>query len=407
MAAVWEAWLSQAAAARSAAGLDRTLVQTVAGAEPWAERDGHRLLNLATNNYLGLAGHPALIEATRRGAARGAGAGSSRLVAGHDAAHAAVEEKLAAFKGTERALVLGSGFAGNVGTIAALLDRGCAVISDRLNHASIIDGCRLSGAEVLRYGHRALDELEASLAGAARDAKRALVVTDTVFSMDGDVAPLAEIVELKDRYGAALMIDDAHGTGVLGPGGRGAAHAAGVADRIEVQLGTFSKAFGVYGAYVAGARAWVRHLTNACRPLVFSTGLPPPTVAAIDAAIDLVRQSDDRRLALRAKADTFRRALTSGGLNTGASTTQIVPAIVGDNERAVALATALQSRGLLAVAIRPPTVPPGEARIRFSLMATHDDTDLARAAAAIVEEASSLSPPAGGATDRERPPGLP
>jgi 8-amino-7-oxononanoate synthase len=389
-ATAWEAWLSRAAAARSDAGLDRTLVETVGGAEPWAERDGRRLLNLAGNNYLGLAGHPALIEAVRRGAARGSGAGSSRLVAAHDAAHAAVEDKLAAFKGTERALVLGSGFSGNVGTIAALLDRECAVISDRLNHASIIDGCRLSGAEILRYRHCDLDELEALLVRAARGAKRALVVTDTVFSMDGDVAPLAEIVELKDRYGAALMVDDAHGAGVLGPEGRGAAHAAGVADRIEVQLGTFSKAFGVYGAYVAGGDAWIRHLVNACRPLVFSTGLPPAVVAGIDAAIDLVRGCDDRRVALRAKAETFRRALTAGELDTGMSTTQIVPVIVGSNERALALAAALRARGLLAVAIRPPTVPPGEARIRFSLMATHDDADLVRAAAAIVEESNGL-----------------
>jgi 8-amino-7-oxononanoate synthase len=386
----WTRWLAAAASARAAAKLERALVPTVAGAEPWAERGGRRLLNLSSNNYLGLASHPRLVEAARDGAARGAGAGSSRLVAAHDPSIGAVEEKLAAFKRTERAVVLGSGFLANVGTLAALLGRDSTVVSDRLNHASIVDGCRLSGAEIVVYEHADPDDLERRLASAVRPGRRTLVVTDTVFSMDGDVAPLAEIVELKDAYGAALLVDDAHGAGVLGPGGRGAVHDAGLEDRVELQLGTFSKAFGVYGAYVAGAEPWIRHLVSACRPLVFSTGLPPAVVAAIDAAIDLVGESDGRREALRGKGERFRAALHAGGLDTGPSTTQIVPVIAGESEIALELARELVERGVLAVAIRPPTVPPGQARIRFSLMATHEDGDLARAAADIVDAARGL-----------------
>jgi 8-amino-7-oxononanoate synthase len=385
MTASWDAWLERGRRERAHADLERTLTPTAGGAETWAERDGRRLLNLSSNNYLGLATDPCLLEAAARGAGRAAGAGSSRLVAGHDPAYQALEEKLAAFKGTERALVLGSGFLANVGTIAALLDRDCAVISDRLNHASIVDGCRLSGAQILRYEHCDLDDLERQLERAAQRASRVLVVTDTVFSMDGDVAPLAEIVELKERYGAALMVDDAHGAGVLGVEGQGAVHAAGLTGRVEIQLGTFSKAFGVYGAYLAGAEPWIRHLVSSCRPLLFSTGLPPAVVSAIDCAIDLVREAGARRAALAHKAEVFRDRLREAGIDTGASATQIVPAIVGDSSAALALAKALAERGVLGVAIRPPTVPRGAARVRFSLMATHADDDLARAAEAVVD----------------------
>jgi glycine C-acetyltransferase len=351
---------------------------------------GRTVLNFCANNYLGLANDPGLVRAAQDGLARwGFGLSSVRFICGTQAIHTELEAAIARFLGTEDAILYTSCFDANGGLFETLLGEPDAVVSDALNHASIIDGIRLCRARRYRYEHRDMADLERVLQE-TRDARTRLIATDGVFSMDGDVAPLAEIVELKDRYGAALMVDDAHGAGVLGPEGRGAAHAAGVADRIEVQLGTFSKAFGVYGAYVAGGDAWIRHLVNACRPLVFSTGLPPAVVAGIDAAIDLVRGCDDRRVALRAKAETFRRALTAGELDTGMSTTQIVPVIVGSNERALALAAALRARGLLAVAIRPPTVPPGEARIRFSLMATHDHPDLVRAAAAIVEESNGL-----------------
>lgn len=370
----WASWLASEREQREREALERRLRTTEQPAEPIAFRGGKRLVNLSSNNYLGLAGHPALIEAAARGAARGAGAGSSRLVAGGDRATEALEQKIAAFKGCQAALVVGSGYLANVGAIAALCDRDTAIFLDRLDHASIVDGAKLSGAELNRYRHRDLGHLEQLLekSGAARK----LIVTDTVFSMDGDTAPLGELVELKDRFGALLLADDAHGGGVFGPRGEGYAHELGLADRIELQMGTFSKAFGVYGAYIASDRALIDQLVSTCRTLIYSTALPPSVVAAIDTSLDLVVEADDRRHDLRAKSERFRSRLSELGFDTGASTTQIVPVLVGSSERALALAQALEERGVLAVAIRPPTVPAGQARIRFSLMATHSGEDL-------------------------------
>jgi 8-amino-7-oxononanoate synthase len=370
----WDNWLEGERARREAEALERRLQATERPAEPIAFRNGKRLVNLSSNNYLGLAGHPALIEAAARGASAGAGAGSSRLVVGNDLATAALEEKIAAFKGAEAALVVGSGYLANVGAIAALCGRDTAIFLDRLDHASIVDGARLSGAELNRYRHRDLDQLEAMLekSGAARK----LIVTDTVFSMDGDTAPLRELVELKDRYGALLLADDAHGGGVFGPRGEGYAHELGLADRIDLTVGTFSKAFGVYGAYISASRALIDHLVSTCRTLIYSTALPPAVIASIDTSLDLVAEADDRRRDLRAKSERFRARLTELGFDTGDSTTQIVPALVGSSERALDLAQALEERGVLAIAIRPPTVPAGGERIRFSLIATHDDADL-------------------------------
>ena len=370
----WDNWLEGERARREAEALERRLKATELPAEPIAFRNGKRLVNLSSNNYLGLAGHPKLIEAAARGAAAGAGAGSSRLVAGNDLATAALEEKIAAFKGAEAALVVGSGYLANVGAIAALCSRDTAIFLDRLDHASIVDGARLSGAELNRYRHRDLDQLEGMLekSGAARK----LIVTDTVFSMDGDTAPLGELVELKDRFGALLLADDAHGGGVFGPRGEGYAHELGLADRIELQMGTFSKAFGVYGAYIAADRALIDQLVSTCRTLIYSTALPPSVVASIDVSLDLVAEADGRRRDLRAKSERFRSRLSELGFDSGASTTQIIPALVGSTEQALELARALEERGVLAVAIRPPTVPAGQARIRFSLMATHTDEDL-------------------------------
>jgi 8-amino-7-oxononanoate synthase len=370
----WPHWLEAQAARRDAAALTRRLRTTESPAEPEARRDGRVLVNLASSNYLGLAVDPRLVAAAQEAAARGTGAGSSRLVAGHDGATAALEERLAAFKGTEAALLLGSGYLANVGILGAVLDRDAAVFADRLNHASLIDGVRLSGAESHRYRHLDLDHLESLLR--ASSAERKLIVTDTVFSMDGDVAPLAELVALKERYGAALMVDEAHAGGVLGPHGEGLAHALGLAARIELHMGTFSKAFGAYGAYVAASRIWIDQLVSACRTLVYSTALPPSVVGTIDCALDLVREAGEARARLQAHAERFRAGVQAAGFDTGSSTTQIVPAIVGEAERALALAAALEERGVLAVGIRPPTVPAGSARIRFSLMATHTDAQL-------------------------------
>lgn len=370
----WDSWLEAERRRREQQALARELYATEHPAEPIAYRRGKRLVNLSSNNYLGLAGHPLLIEAAAQGATRGAGSGSSRLVAGNDPETAALEEKIAAFKSSEAALLVGSGYLANVGVIAALCDRDTAVFADRLNHASIVDGVRLSGAQARRYRHRDLDHLAELLEKS--NAARKLIVTDSIFSMDGDTAPLPELVELKDRYGALLVLDDAHGGGVFGAHGEGYAHEFGLADRIELTIGTFSKAFGVYGAYVAASRALIDHLVSTCRTLIYSTALPPAIVAAIDASIDLVAEADDRRQALHAKSERFRARLTELGVNTGESTTQIVPAIVASSERALELARALEERGVLALAIRPPTVPAGSARIRFSLMATHADADL-------------------------------
>ncbi len=383
----WDSWLEGERARREREALERRLQATERPAEPIAFRGGARLVNLSSNNYLGLAGHPALIEAAARGAAGGAGAGSSRLVAGNDPATAALEEKIATFKGAEAALVVGSGYLANVGAIAALCDRDTDIFLDRLDHASIVDGARLSGAELNRYRHRDLDHLAGLLAKSG--AARKLIVTDTVFSMDGDTAPLRELVELKDRYGALLLADDAHGGGVFGPRGEGYAHELGLADRVDLTVGTFSKAFGVYGAYISAGRLLVDHLVSTCRTLIYSTALPPAVIAAIDTSLDLVAEADDRRRDLRAKSERFRSRLAELGFDTGDSTTQIIPALIGSSERALALARALEERGVLAVAIRPPTVPAGGERIRFSLMATHDDADLELALEALAQARES------------------
>jgi 8-amino-7-oxononanoate synthase len=377
----WDNWLEAERERRVQSALERRLQVTEQPAEPIAYRGGARLVNLSSNNYLGLAGHPLLIEAAAKGAARGAGSGSSRLVAGNDPETAALEEKIAAFKGSEAALLIGSGYLANVGVLAALADRETAVFSDRLNHASIVDGIRLSGAQAHRYRHLDVDHLEELLRNSG--AGRKLIVTDTIFSMDGDVAPLAELVELKNSYGALLVIDDAHGGGVFGPNGEGYAHELGLAGEIELTIGTFSKAFGAYGAYVAASRAMIDQLVSSCRTLIYSTALPPSVVSSVDVSIELVRVAGDRRDALRKKFEHFRTRLTGLGFDTGASMTQIVPAIVGVSERALELAQTLEERGVLAVAIRPPTVPAGQARIRFSLMASHLDDDLELALEAI------------------------
>lgn len=375
----WERFLTRTAKLRRDRALDRSLAVTDPSSAPVVRRDGRELINLSSNNYLGLAGHPTLVAAVEEAAKRGGGSGSSPLIAGRDAALAALEEKIASFKSTESALVFGSGYLANVGTLASVLDRDSAVISDQLNHASIIDGVRLSRAAVYRYSHGDVDELEKSLVEARRDgARRVLIVTDSVFSMDGDVAPLREIVELRDRYGAALMIDDAHGAGVYGPHGEGFAHHLGLGDRIDINMGTFSKAFGAYGAYVAVSKNWANHLISTARTFIYSTALPPPVVSAVDASIDLVRHADELRRRLHARSADFRRRLFELGFDTGPSETQIVPAIVGDGELALKFAGELRDRGVLAVGIRPPTVPPAAARVRFSLMATHTDAQLER-----------------------------
>jgi 8-amino-7-oxononanoate synthase len=346
--------------------------------------DGRVLLNLSSNDYLGLSQDPRLIGAARDAAARwGVGAGASRLVVGHLALHEEVEARLAAFKGTEAAVIFSTGYMANLGTISALVGPGDTVFCDRLNHASIYDGIKLSGARLARFPHRDLDRLEALLQKAGSG--RRLIVSDSVFSVDGDLAPLQDLVELKDRYGATLMVDEAHATGVLGTHGGGWAEALGLTHRVEVHLGTFSKALGSLGGYVAGDRRLIEYLYNRARSFIYSTAMPPPVLGAIAAALDIVAGEPKRRRYLLSEAARFRQTLTQEGFDILGSETQIIPVLVGDNAPTLRLAARLRERGLMAVALRPPTVPPGRSRVRFSLSAAHSPEDLAAARTAILE----------------------
>jgi 8-amino-7-oxononanoate synthase len=345
---------------------------------------GQVLLNLSSNDYLGLSRDPRLIDAAQKAAALwGVGAGASRLVAGHLALHREVEAKLAAFKGTGAAVIFSTGYMANLGTISALAGPGDTIFCDKLNHASIYDGIKLSGATLARFPHRDLNRLERLLQKA--DSGRKLIVTDSVFSVDGDLAPLKDLVELKDRYGAVLMIDEAHATGVLGSKGAGLADALGLTPRVEVHMGTFSKGLGSLGGYVAGDQRLIDYLHNRARSFIYSTAMPPQVLGAIGAALDVVIQEPERRKYLLSEAKTFREALSQAGFDLLGSETQIVPVLVGGNARTLEFAGRLRERGLLAVAFRPPTVTPGRARVRFSLSAAHAREDLSEARQAIIE----------------------
>ena len=351
---------------------------------------GKVLLNLSSNDYLGLALDPRLIQGAQAAAARwGAGAGASRLVAGNYALHEAVEKQLAAFKGTGDAVIFSTGYAANLGVISALAGPGDVIFSDRLNHASIYDGIKLSGAGLSRFPHRDLGRLEQMLRKAA-GGRRRLIITDSVFSVDGDLANLSGLVALKERYGAWLMIDEAHATGILGPRGAGLAEALGLTSRVDIHLGTFSKALGSLGGYVAGDRRLIEYLHNRARSFIYSTALAPPVLGAITAALKIVAQEPERRASLLEEAGKFRRGLEAAGLNTLGSETQIIPVLVGENARTLEFAAHRRERGLLAVALRPPTVPPGRARVRFSLSAAHSREDLSAALKTIVAEAAAL-----------------
>ncbi|RMF42900.1 MAG: 8-amino-7-oxononanoate synthase, partial [Deltaproteobacteria bacterium] len=341
--------------------------------------DGQRVMLLCSNNYLGLADHPALVEAMTRAARDvGVGSGASRLVSGTMRAHAQLEERLAAFKKTEAALVFNSGFAANSGILQALAGPDDVIFSDELNHASIIDGCRLSAARVRVYPHRDLEALEARLQEESRQRRgRFIIVTDGVFSMDGDIAPLPGLVRLKERFDALLMVDDAHGTGVLGAGGRGTAEELDCLDGVDLHMGTLGKALGVFGAYLATSRLVVDTLVNRCRPFIFSTSLPPAVCSAAMAAIDLVESGEGRarRRELRRKARMFADMLRRAGHDLFDSRTQIVPVLTGEPGPTMTATGRLLERGFFVQGIRPPTVPEGTCRLRATLMADHADDD--------------------------------
>lgn len=357
----------------------RPLVTTPQG--PHLTVDGRDYLAFASNDYLGLASHPALVAALQEGAARfGAGAGASHLVSGHLAPHDAAETALAAFLGREAALLFSSGYQANVGVIGALVGRGDAVFADRLAHASLLDGCLLSRAEFQRFRHNDLADLERRLAASTAPAK--LIAVDAVYSMDGDEAPLAALLALAERFDAWLYVDDAHGFGVLGPQGRGTLATHGVAPHPRlVQLATFGKAAGLAGAAVAADAQVIDWLVNTARTAIFTTAMPPALAHALTAMLALVEPADAARARLAGHVATLRAGCAAAGLRLLPSRTAIQPVLIGSDADAVAASLALREAGLWVPAIRPPTVPPGTARLRVSLSAAHTETDVAQLAA--------------------------
>ncbi|MEZ0293096.1 MAG: 8-amino-7-oxononanoate synthase [Solirubrobacteraceae bacterium] len=360
-------------------GLYRRMRMVSGPQGPRVVLDGTPVLLLCSNNYLGLADHPRVREAAADAAMRwGAGTGASRLVSGNMTLHRRLEERLAAFKGTQSAVLFGSGYLANLGVIPALARRGEIVFADELNHASTSDGCRLAGAEVFAYRHGDVEHLAWGLRNA--DGRGALIATDGVFSMDGDVAPLEEIVELARRHDVRVMVDDAHGDGTLGPGGRGTIADAGLDGEVDVIVGTLGKAFGSYGAYVACDDPMARYLVNSARTLMFSTGLPPAAVAAAMAALELLAEQPRRVERLADNAAALRDELAREGFDVSGPETQIVPLIVGDAGLALRICEAALEQGVFAQAIRPPAVPEGTSRLRLAVMASHTKEELRDAA---------------------------
>jgi 8-amino-7-oxononanoate synthase len=366
--------------------LQRKLKVIEAACQPKLIYQGNEMLNLSSNNYLGLASHPEIIAAIKEATKRGAGATASRYIIGHDETCAQLEQEIAQFHQKEAALLFANGYMANLGVLSALLQRGDAVFSDHLNHASIVDGIRLSGAKLYRYRHNDLDDLEKRLKKAEQAGiKRKLIVTDAVFSMDGDQAHLPELIHLKEKYGAALFVDEAHSGGVFSLEGQGLAHHLGLHSHIDLHMGTFGKAFGVYGAYVVGSVKWINYLIQTSRSLIYTTGLPPAIIGGIRKSLQLVRQAAPLRQSLHQKSSYIRKQLQSVGFQIGPSTTQIIPLWLGDEQIALAFSKRLEQEGIMVIAIRPPTVPKGTARLRLSVMANHDWSDLRYAVEVIAQ----------------------
>ena len=354
--------------------------------------DGREVLMLCSNNYLGLADHPALSRAATAATERyGTSSGASRLVSGTMELHQQLEAGVAGFKQTGAGLAFNSGYCANTGIIAALAGRGDVIFSDRLNHASIVDGALLSGARLVRYPHCDHGALERLLAK-HRGTGRCLIVSDGVFSMDGDIAPLRELVSLKKAHDALLMVDDAHGSGVLGSNGRGCAELLAVMGDVDIHMGTFGKALGSFGAYAAISAELRELLVNRARSFIFSTSLPPAVLAASLAALELVRSPEGRELRERLSANTslFKRLLNDAGFSTGNATTQIVPIMCGDAEVTMRFSEQLLENGIFVQGIRPPTVPAGACRLRCTVMATHTQEELTWAAERITVVARRL-----------------
>jgi 8-amino-7-oxononanoate synthase len=365
------AWIDEELETLSARDLRRT-VSTQCGPQQAVVRvAGQEFVNFGSNDYLGLAAEPRLAAAAAEAAlALGCGAGASPLVTGHVEAHRRLEQRLAEFEGAAASLLFSSGYAANLGAISALVGREDAIFADEKNHASMIDGCRLSRATVHVYPHRDANAL-ATLLAARKGFRRRLIATESVFSMDGDIAPLVEIAELAAEHDCILLVDEAHATGVFGARGRGVAESLGVEDKIDMRIGTLSKALGCSGGFVCGSRRLIDWLVNAARPYVFSTALAPPVAAAGSAALEVVRDEPERRVELLRRADDLRARLIGGGWSIGESASQIIPLVAGEAAQALAWSERLRAAGLLVPAIRPPSVPNGQSLLRVSLTWRH------------------------------------
>ncbi|MBT8450622.1 MAG: 8-amino-7-oxononanoate synthase [Deltaproteobacteria bacterium] len=374
----FESQIREALAELEASGLLRRPLRISGPQGPEVEIDGRRVLCLCSNNYLGLANHPDIASAANASApVDGVGAAASRLITGTMDAHREAEEAFADFLGAPSAALFSTGYAANLGTIQALVGPGDLVFSDALNHASLIDGCRLSRAEIHVYAHRSPGDLESLLERHRAKGRRALVVTDSLFSMDGVTAPLGEIARLASAFDAGLLVDEAHALGVLGPNGRGVAAAAGV--KPDVVIGTLGKSFGVAGAFVAASEATVSLIRNRARSFVYSTAPPPMLARAAIAALELVRDAKDARETLLAHAGALRAGLRELGFDVPDGESQILPVLIGENERTMRLSAELLDLGVFVQGIRPPTVAPGTARLRLTPMATHKPEQIAMA----------------------------
>jgi glycine C-acetyltransferase len=386
------AYLSEQLESWRQAGTSLKLRELQSACEPVARFDGREVINLASNNYLGLADHPKLIEASVTAAKKyGAGSAAVRTISGTMSIHLELERRIAAFKNVEACVVFQSGFTANAGTVSSVLTSQDHVISDELNHASIIDGCRLSRAKIHVFAHRDVAAAEAKLQAIADVPGRKLLITDGVFSMDGDIGPLPQLTELAERYGAIMMVDDAHSSGVLGRNGRGTIDHFGLHGRVDIQVGTLSKAVGVLGGYVCGSRDLIDYLYNRARPFLFSTSHPPAVAAACLAAFDILEQEPERIDALWSNTRYFQETLRSQGFSTGNSETPITPIMVGEAKAAFEYSRRLFDQGLLATGIGFPTVPEGKARIRAIVTATHTREQLDRAIEILTRIAREMS----------------
>jgi len=367
-------------------------IRTIGSAQgAWLTVDGKNVLNFCSNNYLGLANHPKIVEAAKEATKKyGVGPAAVRSIAGTMDLHVQLEQRLARFKGAEAVITFQSGFTANLGTIAALVGKEDVIFSDRLNHASIIDGCRLSGAKIVAYEHNDPGALEDAIKEHASNFRRALIITDGVFSMDGDIAPLPALVEVARKYDILFMVDDAHGEGVLGKGGRGIVDHFGLHGKVDIEVGTMSKAFGVVGGMVAGDKVIIEWLRQRGRPFLFSSAVTAPDAAACSAAVDLLEESTELVDKLWANAKYFKAEMKKLGFDTGVSETPITPVILGEARLAQQFSRELFEEGVFAMAIGFPTVAKGKARIRVMISAAHDNDDLGKGLEAFAKVGKKL-----------------